>query len=85
MGLISQILTLPVAPVRGMSWVLRQVLTAAEQEYYDPGPIRGQLAALEKELVAGRVTEDEFDRLEDELLDRLEWIQDERRQRGLDS
>jgi hypothetical protein len=85
MGLISQILTLPAAPVRGMSWVLGHVLTAAEQEYYDPEPVRGQLSALEQELVAGRITEEEFDRHEDELLDRLEWIQYERRRRGLDS
>jgi hypothetical protein len=85
MGIISQVLTLPVMPVRGMSWVLRQVLTAAEQEFYDPGLVRGQLAELEQELVAGRITEEEFDLREDELLDRLEWIHYERRRLGLDT
>ncbi|WP_329456862.1 gas vesicle protein GvpG [Streptomyces sp. NBC_01497] len=85
MGLITQILTLPVAPVRGFSWVLGHVMTAAEQEYYDPAPVRGQLADLEKELLAGRISEEDFDRREDELLDQLEFIQHERRRLGLDS
>lgn len=85
MGLITQILTLPVAPVRGFTWVLGQVMTAAEREYYDPGPVRDQLAELERELVAGRISEEEFDRREDALLDRLEFIRYERGRRGLDS
>jgi hypothetical protein len=84
MGVIGQILTLPVAPARGLGWVIGHVLTAAEQEYYDPGPVQQQLRQLEEELVAGRITEEEFDRREDELLDRLEWIQQERRRLGLD-
>ncbi|MBP0461860.1 gas vesicle protein GvpG [Streptomyces montanisoli] len=85
MGLITQILTLPVAPVRGFGWVFGQVLTAAEQEYYDPGPVRGRLAELEQELLAGQISEEEFDRREDELLDRLEFIQNERMRLGLDT
>ncbi|MFF7753350.1 gas vesicle protein GvpG [Streptomyces sp. NPDC007971] len=82
MGLITSILTLPLAPVRGTAWVIDQVLTAAEQEYYDPGPVRQQLAALERELTEGRISEEEYDRREDELLDRLDEIeryQEERR------
>ncbi|MFS0696083.1 gas vesicle protein GvpG [Streptomyces nitrosporeus] len=71
MGLIAQLLTLPVAPVRGTAWVLDQVVLAAEREYYDPAPIREQLAALERRLLDGEIDEDEFDRYEDELLDRL--------------
>lgn len=84
MGLITQLLTLPVAPVRGFAWVLGQALTAAEREYYDPGPIRDQLAELERELVAGRISAEEFDRREDELLDALESIRYERWRLGLD-
>lgn len=72
MGLITNILTLPLAPVRGTAWVLDQVVLAAEREHYDPGPVRGQLAELEKELLSGSIDEEEFDRREDELLDRLE-------------
>lgn len=72
MGLVSQILTMPLAPVRGTAWVLDQVILAAESEYYDPEPVRRQLAGLEKELLDGSIGEEEFDRREDELLDRLE-------------
>ncbi|WP_405560838.1 gas vesicle protein GvpG [Streptomyces sp. NBC_01180] len=75
MGLITDILTLPLAPLRGTAWVVDQVLVTAEREYYDPEPVRAELAALEKELLSGGIEEDEFDRREDELLDRLEWLE----------
>ncbi|MGW2827242.1 gas vesicle protein GvpG [Streptomyces sp. NPDC001443] len=74
MGLIGQILTLPLAPVRGVGWVVDRVVEAAEQEYYDPEPVERELAALEKELLAGRIDQATFDAREDELLDRLEEI-----------
>ncbi|MFG2650431.1 gas vesicle protein GvpG [Streptomyces sp. NPDC048436] len=75
MGLITHIVTLPFAPVRGAAWVLDQVVVTAEREYYDPGPVREELAELERDLLAGRIEEEEFDRREDELLDRLEWLE----------
>jgi hypothetical protein len=52
-----------------------QLVLTAERQYYDPEPVRRQLAELEQELLDGRVTEEEFDRIEDELLDELEWRQ----------
>ncbi|MFJ9413696.1 gas vesicle protein GvpG [Streptomyces sp. NPDC101227] len=79
MGLITQLLTLPAAPVRGTVWVLEQVLLTAEREYYDPEPVREELADLERQLLDGRIGEDEFDSREDELLDRLEWLEAQRR------
>ncbi|MFJ2026799.1 gas vesicle protein GvpG [Streptomyces sp. NPDC087897] len=75
MGLISSILTLPLAPVRGTVWVLDQVVQTAEQEYYDPEPVRARLARLEQDLNNGLIDDEEFDRLEDELLDRLDEIE----------
>ncbi|MEU6277540.1 gas vesicle protein GvpG [Streptomyces populi] len=74
MGLLTQLATLPLAPVRGVAWVMDRVLEAAEAEYYDPEPIRRQLAELEKQLVAGEIDEETFDLIEDQLLDRLEEI-----------
>jgi hypothetical protein len=71
-GLISEVLLLPFAPVRGSAWVIRQVLSEAERLYYDPAAVRAELAQLEQRLEAGEIDEEEFDRLEDELLDRLE-------------
>ncbi|WP_371483568.1 gas vesicle protein GvpG [Kitasatospora sp. NBC_00315] len=74
MGLLTQILTLPLAPVRGTVWVLERVVETAEQEYYDPAPVERELAALERALLAGQIDEETFDRREDELLDRLDEI-----------
>ncbi|USQ84316.1 gas vesicle protein GvpG [Streptomyces phaeoluteigriseus] len=72
MGLISEVLLLPFAPVRGSSWVIEQVVHEAERIYYDPATVRAELSRLEERLEAGEITEEEFDRMEDELLDRLD-------------
>ena len=72
MGLIGEVLLLPFAPVRGSAWVIGQVLSEAERIYYDPATVRAELARLEERLEAGEIDEEEFDRQEDELLDRLE-------------
>ncbi|GAB2608951.1 gas vesicle protein GvpG [Streptomyces capparidis] len=72
MGLIGELLLLPAAPVRCAGWVIRQVVETAEREYYDPAAITRELRALEEDLVQGRIGEEEFDRREDELLDRLD-------------
>ncbi|MGW3012319.1 gas vesicle protein GvpG [Streptomyces sp. NPDC001219] len=85
MGLLTQLLTLPVAPVRGTVWVLDQVLLTAEREYYDPAPVREELAALEQQLLDGSIGPDEFDRREDELLDLLEWREAQQRRLRTDS
>ncbi|GJF31123.1 gas vesicle protein [Kitasatospora sp. NE20-6] len=82
MGLLTQILTLPLAPVRGTVWVLERVVETAENEYYDPGPVERELAALEKALLAGEIDDETFDRREDELLDRLDEIRAYRQQSG---
>ncbi|GGW26436.1 gas vesicle protein GvpG [Streptomyces xantholiticus] len=74
MGLFTQIVTLPLAPVRGVVWVVDRVREAAEDEYYDPAPVHRALAELEEQLTTGEIDEETFDRREDELLDRLEEI-----------
>ncbi|MBB5937067.1 gas vesicle protein GvpG [Streptomyces zagrosensis] len=79
MGLVTGLLKLPFAPVYGTVWVLDQVVAAAERQHYDPEPVRAQLAALVAELEEGRISEEEFDRREDELLERLEWLEEYQR------
>ncbi|MEU2158342.1 gas vesicle protein GvpG [Streptomyces sp. NPDC019396] len=75
MGLLTQLVTLPLAPVRGVAWVMDRVIEAAEDEYYDPAPVHRALAELERQLLAGEMDEETFDQREDELLDRLDEIQ----------
>ncbi|MEU1534142.1 gas vesicle protein GvpG [Streptomyces fagopyri] len=74
MGLLTQLLSLPLAPVRGVGWVVDRVVEAAEQEYYDPEPVERELAALERALLEGHIDQAAFDEREDQLLDRLDEI-----------
>ncbi|WP_030319042.1 gas vesicle protein GvpG [Streptomyces flavochromogenes] len=74
MGLLGTLFTLPLAPVRGVTWVAQRVLDEAEEEYYDPAPVWRELSELEDRLVRGEIDEETFGHREDELLDRLEEI-----------
>ncbi|MFC9247672.1 gas vesicle protein GvpG [Streptomyces sp. NPDC057136] len=74
MGLITGLLTLPLAPVRGVIWVAEKVHDTAERELHDPGVIRAQLAALNQELEDGIIDLEEFEREEERLLDRLHAV-----------
>jgi len=72
MGLITGLLTLPLAPVRGVMWVGEQIALEAERELDEPARVRRELAALEAALDRGELDEAEFERREEELLDALE-------------
>jgi Gas vesicle protein G len=72
MGLITGILTLPLAPVRGVAWVAEKVAEQAEFELYDENRIMGELAELERAKDAGELDEEQFNGYVDELLERLE-------------
>jgi hypothetical protein len=73
MGLLTSLLTLPVAgPIKGALWVMGQVHEAAEAEFYDPGAIKRALVTLERQLDAGEIDEETFEEAEALLLDRLD-------------
>ena len=71
MGLISGLLTLPLAPVRGVAWVGEQIAAEADREMNDETRVRSELARLGVELELGRIGEAEFEEQEDRLLERL--------------
>jgi hypothetical protein len=71
MGLITGLLTLPLAPMRGTVWVAERILEQAESEFYDERVIRAQLLEIEAALEAGEIGEDEAAQAEDILLERL--------------
>lgn len=72
MGLLTKLLLLPVkGPFDGALWVTQKVTEAAEAELNDPSALRKRLIALEAELVAGRISEDDYDAAEEEILQRL--------------
>lgn len=80
MGLFTGLLTLPLAPVRGVAWVAEQVADEAERQLYDEDRIRSQLLHLELEAEEGLIGEEEQGRREDELLQRLAVAQERRQQ-----
>lgn len=71
MGLITGILGLPLAPVRGTVAIAEQVLRAAEDEYYDPARIRAEIEAVDRLRDSGELSEDEAVAREDALVERL--------------
>lgn len=71
MGLLTGLLTLPMAPLRGVVAVAEQVRRQAEEAYYDPGAIRAELDEVDALRAAGELTADEATAREDELVDRL--------------
>ena len=71
MGLISGLLTLPLAPVRGTAWLAERIQEQAEGELYDEGAIQEQLMQLEALHAAGEIDDEELAAAEDALLERL--------------
>jgi len=70
-GLITGLLALPIAPLRGVVAVAEQIQKQAEQEFYDPVRIREQLAGVQRRREAGELSDEEATAREDELVDRL--------------
>lgn len=71
MGLLTALIGLPLAPVRGVIWVAEQIQDQAEEQYYDPARIRAQLDRIEDARRNGDASEEECVALENELLARL--------------
>ena len=71
MGLITGLLTLPLAPVRGTIWLAERIQEQAEGELYDENAIRAQLMEIEAAREAGEIGVEEATLAEDALLERL--------------
>lgn len=71
MGLLWNLVSLPLAPVRGTIWVGERVLEEAERQHYDPAAIRRKLEEVARAREAGQIGDDEADALERELVARL--------------
>jgi hypothetical protein len=76
MGLLTGLLTLPLAPVRGVVWLAEQIQECAEEQYYDPVNIRAELERVEEARQFGELTEEECVAWENELLRRLMYRQE---------
>lgn len=62
------------APVKGLEFLARQIQEAAGRELGDHDSLRQELRELYMELETGRITEEEFERREAPLVERLEAL-----------
>ncbi|MEO0411361.1 MAG: gas vesicle protein GvpG [Pseudomonadota bacterium] len=75
MGLLTKVLTFPVSlPAAGLKGVILKIHETAETQFYNADAVRAQLVALGDALDRGEMTEDAFEELEEQLLDRLDEI-----------
>jgi len=71
MGLITGLLTLPLAPVRGTAALARVIQEQAENEALDETQIHAALAELAAARDAGELSEEEIVDAEDALMEEL--------------
>jgi hypothetical protein len=69
MGLIKELLLLPVAPVRFTGWVAEQVEKEAERERYSAGAGVQQLLKIEEAREKGEFNEEEAEELEGQIIE----------------
>lgn len=72
MGLISGLLLLPLAPVRGTVWIAEQLAAEAERELREARSPRRRLIEAERQLELGLLTVEEYEAIEEEALDAVE-------------
>ena len=75
MGLFVGLLTLPLAPVRGVVWIAEQVMEEMERELQDEDSIRRELLQLELDFDDGLIDQEERQVREDALMERLAAFQ----------
>jgi Gas vesicle protein G len=70
-GLFTGLITLPLAPVRGVVWIAEQVAEEIDRELYDEDSIRRELLQLELDHEDGLIDDGERQVREEALLERL--------------
>jgi cytochrome c-type biogenesis protein CcmH/NrfG len=71
--MIFQILTFPISgPLRTVAWIGGAIRDAVDSKLNDPAEIKRTLAALEQQLDAGIISEQDYERMEMELIERLQ-------------
>ncbi|MCF8038920.1 MAG: gas vesicle protein GvpG [Desulfohalobiaceae bacterium] len=69
------------SPIRGLFWIFREIHNAAQQEFEnEPEAITAELTNLYMMLETEKITEEEFDKREKELLDRLDELEERKNQ-----
>jgi hypothetical protein len=76
MGLFTGLVTLPLAPVRGVVAIARVLEREAKRQMSNPATLREQLAEVQAAYDRGELTEQERDLEQDQLVARLLMAQD---------
>lgn len=76
MGLLKLLATPITAPMRGLGAVVTTIHDMALEQFASPDAIRNEIIRLEGLLNDGEISEEEFEEMEDILLDRLEQIEE---------
>ena len=71
MGLLGEIFLLPLAPVRGVTWIAEKVRDEAVRERDESTGVEAELAELDRQVEAGELSKDEAERREEELLETM--------------
>ena len=71
MGLFTGLLTLPLAPLRGVVWVAEQLHDQADAQMNDPAVLRAKIDGLDRAYERGEISEQDRDDQQEELLERL--------------
>jgi hypothetical protein len=69
MGLITGLLTLPLAPVRGVAWIGEQIAEEADRQLDPEARMRRRLVELELAHDLGELSDEEFALREEEIFD----------------
>ncbi|MBF6357826.1 gas vesicle protein GvpG [Nocardia higoensis] len=71
MGLVSSLLMLPLAPVRGVVWLAEVIQERVEHELHDPAKVRREMEAIDEAAAAGELSDEERRQAQQQVLDRL--------------
>jgi hypothetical protein len=77
MGILTGLVLLPLAPLRGTIWLAEKLTEVAERELDSEPTIKRLLLEAEQAFEAGEISEQEYELIEDELLERLEAVREE--------
>jgi Gas vesicle protein G len=72
MGFLTGLILLPLAPLRGTIWIAEKLAEVAEHELDDDATVRRLLVEAEIAFESGELTEEDYELVEDGLLERLE-------------
>ena len=76
MGFLTGLILLPLTPLRGTIWLAERLAEVAERELDSDTTLRRLLLEAEMAYDSGDLSLEEYEQVEDELLERLERVRE---------